>query len=129
MKSTKALQLGMNPSTASGRLIKDLLFGFVKEAGYVCLHCGGELTRDTFSVEHIKPWMHSDDPKKMYFDLENISFSHLKCNMEKSRRSKIYSTDEDRKKAVSEQTSKRYYEVPVEVRKKKRREKYKRSGY
>jgi len=77
---SKNEQLGMNPSTASGRLLKDLLFDFVQKAGIKCYHCDGELTRDTFSIEHKTPWLHSEDPKRLFFDLENISYSHLACN-------------------------------------------------
>lgn len=77
----KQKQLGMNPSTASHRLVKDTLFKFIVEAGYVCHKCGGELTRDTFSIEHKEPWLDSDDPVGMFFDQKNIAFSHLSCNV------------------------------------------------
>jgi hypothetical protein len=77
----KKNQLGMNPATANGRLIKDLLFDFAIKAGHVCYRCGGELTRETFSIEHILPWLDSDNPIEMYFDLENIGYSHLGCNV------------------------------------------------
>ena len=81
----KAKQLGMNPSTASHRLTKDILFMFVENSRYKCFHCGGSMSRDTFSIEHIVPWLDSENPIDLYFDLENISFSHLKCNVKNSR--------------------------------------------
>ena len=84
-KSKKALQLGMNPSTASHRLVKDILFQFISE-NHVCYQCGEELTRDTFSIEHKEPWLDSEDPSGLYFDLDNISFSHLTCNIKAGRR-------------------------------------------
>lgn len=77
----KQKQLGMNPSTASQRLLKDLLFNFVVNNGHVCSKCGQQLTRDTFSVEHVIPWLDSDDPVGMYFDIGNIAYSHLACNI------------------------------------------------
>lgn len=83
---SKKHQLGMNPSTASNRLVKDLLFSLAVEAGHKCFQCGGVLTRDTFSIEHKTPWLHSDDPVKTYFDLGNIGFSHLSCNIGAARK-------------------------------------------
>lgn len=88
-KVKKTEQLGMNPSTASGRLVKDLLFSMAKELGHKCFQCGGELCRETFSVEHKQPWLDSDDPVKLYFDLTNIAFSHKSCNFGAARNTKI----------------------------------------
>lgn len=81
----KSAQLGMNVSTAGGRLTKDLLFQFVVNSGAKCHRCGGELTRDTFSVDHIIPWLHTDEPVKSFFDLSNIAYSHLSCNCGEAR--------------------------------------------
>jgi hypothetical protein len=75
-------QLGMNPSTASHRLVKDILYRLVIESGEKCFRCGEELTRDTFSIEHKVSWLHSSDPVNLFFDQSNIAFSHLKCNVE-----------------------------------------------
>ena len=77
----KHRQLGMNPSTASYRLVKDTLFRLAIEAGHNCYRCGTALTRETFSVEHKVPWLNSPDPKVAYFDQTNIAFSHLVCNV------------------------------------------------
>jgi len=85
-KYKKTQQLGMNPSTASGRLVKDLLFNFVKKADITCFQCGGELTRDTFSIEHKTPWLDSESPIDLYFDTDNISYSHLNCNIKSARK-------------------------------------------
>lgn len=81
----KQTQLGMNPGTASNRLVKDILFKFVSEAGHTCYRCGKEMSRENFSIEHKKPWLDSEDPKAMFFDLDNIAFSHLKCNSRERR--------------------------------------------
>ena len=86
MSDKKKEQLGMNPSTASGRLVKDILWKLIKETGQdSCCKCGELMSRETFSIEHVEPWLDSDDPVKLYFDLDNISFSHLKCNVEDKR--------------------------------------------
>lgn len=86
-KEKKQRQLGMNPSTASNRLTKDILFAFIQGDGHVCHQCGGDLTRENFSIEHIVPWLDSENPKELYFDLDNIAFSHLSCNIKASRKS------------------------------------------
>lgn len=85
-KQKKALQLGMNPSTASGRLVKDTLFRLAVEAGHTCFQCGEKLLRNSFSIEHKEPWLDSDDPKGNFFDQNNIAFSHLSCNAKAARK-------------------------------------------
>lgn len=85
IKKVKQKQLGMNPSTASGRLVKDILFYFIQQNGYVCFQCNKSMSRKDFSIEHKTPWLHSLDPVGLYFDLSNISFSHLKCNVNSAR--------------------------------------------
>ena len=77
----KQNQLGMNPSTASNRLVKDILFKLAVDAGHKCFQCQGELTRESFSIEHKEPWLDSDDPIALYFNLDNIAFSHHGCNV------------------------------------------------
>ena len=84
----KKQQLGINPSTASGKLLKDLLYDFVVKANHTCFRCGGKLTRETFSIEHVVPWLDSEDPVSLYFDIDNIAYSHLTCNVLMSRGSK-----------------------------------------
>ena len=85
-KQKKTLQLGMNPSTASGRLVKDTLFRLAVELGHKCFQCGEDLERDSFSIEHKEPWLDSTNPKATFFDQDNIAFSHLSCNIGQGRR-------------------------------------------
>lgn len=47
-------------------------------------------TVDELSIEHKEPWENSDNPKELFFNLDNISFSHLKCNISFSAQSKAY---------------------------------------
>ena len=96
----KQSQLGINPSTASHRLVKDLLFNYIKETP--CFHCGKPLTRETFSIEHKVPWLDSEDPVGLYFDLNNIDFSHQACNASAARRpTRIYESTTERETARS----------------------------
>lgn len=83
----KQKQLGMNPSTASARLVKDVLYKLVVQTGQNdCFVCGKPVSRDTFSIEHKVAWLDSIDPVKLFFDTDNISFSHLSCNVGAGRR-------------------------------------------
>ena len=73
--------LGINVSTASNKLVKDLLFNFIVETKKdKCFRCGLDLSRDNFSIEHKESWRLSNKPKETFFDLQNISYSHLNCN-------------------------------------------------
>ncbi len=86
----KKLQLGMNPSTASHRLVKDLLYRYaVVTRSQYCYHCNKFMSREDFSVEHKTPWLDSNDPVGLYFDLENVTFSHLSCNVSASRQGNV----------------------------------------
>lgn len=83
----KQQQLGMNPSTAANRLVKDVLYSLVVKTGQNnCYHCGFPMSRETFSIEHKEAWLDSEDPLKLFFDLDNISFSHHSCNIKAGRK-------------------------------------------
>ena len=83
--SDKSLQvksdfLGIPYGTAGGRLRKLLLFKYVKKAGEInCWDCGEEiLTPEEMSIQHKSPWLHAS--RNLFWDLDNIVFSHSKCN-------------------------------------------------
>ncbi len=121
----KRLQLGMNPSTASHRLVKDLLFKYaVEESQLRCFHCGDWMSREDFSIEHMEPWLDSDDPVGLYFDLDNVTFSHIKCNSLAARRPHALN-DEDRRAARLNNL--RRYKAKTYTSE-KRREQYLRTG-
>lgn len=86
-KKKKKKQLGVDPGTASHRLKKSLLFSFAKKLGYNwCYQCGTEIKDiDKFTLEHKIPWLDSEDPKGLFYDLDNIAFSHASCNYRASR--------------------------------------------
>ena len=87
IKEKKTKQLGMNPSTASNRLRKSILFSFAQKLGHAwCYQCATEITDiDRFTIEHKKPWLDSDNPVDTFFDLDNIAFSHAECNYAAAR--------------------------------------------
>lgn len=84
----KTQQLGMPHGTASNRMRKSLLWKYIKLAGHdVCFQCGQKINSEAdLSIEHKTPWLDSENPVELYFDLDNIAFSHLTCNIKAGRR-------------------------------------------
>lgn len=68
--------LGMNFSTASHHLRKNILFNLsILSHNDKCFRCSYKIKYvNEFSVEHKIPWLHSENPRKLYFDLDNIAF-------------------------------------------------------
>jgi hypothetical protein len=127
MSKKKHQQLGMNAGTASGRLSRMLLFRFVQDAGQdVCFQCACKIESiEDFSIEHKKPWLDSDDPAGVFFDLDNIAYSHKRCNFAASRTNKKYSSREERmaaRRASNRKSWRKHYSTEW------RRAKYKRNG-
>jgi hypothetical protein len=122
----KSTLLGMSFGTARRRLERDLIFALAKAAGHNCFHCGGELTRETFSVEHKKAWAIAVDPKTAFFDLENVAFSYIACNQrEMIGRRRLYEDISAKRRA----TSKRHWDRMSPERKvESRRQRYLRNG-
>ena len=79
----KTIQLGMPIGTATNRLRKTILFSLLaKHAENYCSKCSVLIASpDELSIEHIEPWLHTADPLATFFDLDNIAFSHLSCNV------------------------------------------------
>lgn len=84
----KKNQLGIDPGTAAHQLKKLILFDLLKQLKKnYCYQCASEIeTPEELSIEHKTPWLHSNDPKGLFFDLSNIAFSHLSCNVGAARR-------------------------------------------
>lgn len=76
----KSRKLGMNFGTARARLERDLLFQMAVAAGHTCYRCGGPLDRENFSLDHKQNWGSAENPKRAFFDLQNVAFSHHHCN-------------------------------------------------
>lgn len=83
----KAKQLGMPLGTAANRLRKMLLFDMMQRLGEdSCFRCGRRIQDiKNFSIEHKQPYLNSNNPAELFFDLNNIAFSHLSCNCSAGR--------------------------------------------
>lgn len=84
----KMIQLGIPVGTAQHRLRKSILYAcIVKLAENVCYRCNTLIeNEDELSIEHKIAWLDSEDPIKLFYDLDNIAFSHLSCNSRVARR-------------------------------------------
>ena len=82
--------LGISVGAATHQLRKEILFSLVRETGKdVCYRCGKKIEdADNFSIEHKEPWQQAKDPKRAFYDLNNIAFSHLSCNAAAASRDK-----------------------------------------
>lgn len=79
-------QLGMPNGTANNRLRKLILFDLLKRHNEnVCFQCGEVIeTANELSIEHKQAWL--DRSPDLFWDLDNIAFSHLHCNISAGRR-------------------------------------------
>ena len=105
-----AKKLGMSSGAANSILKKRLLFCFAKKLGMdVCYRCGKKIIDIAkFSIEHKKGWRFAKNPRKTFFDLDNISFSHLNCNARAERGNRKYPNREEAREAKAIAT-KNYY--------------------
>lgn len=85
--------LGEPHGTATSRLRKSVLFKYVKIAGHdICHRCAQKIEHlDDLSIDHITSWQSAVDPVNSFFDLNNISFSHLTCNVNARDKSRFIS--------------------------------------
>lgn len=74
-------QLGMPHGTANNILRKSIMFQLVKDLNRdVCYRCNKKIeTIEDFSIDHKEAWL--DNDPNLFWDLDNIAFSHLKCNI------------------------------------------------
>lgn len=81
----KEQQLGMRISKAAYWLTRQILFRLVQELHRdTCFRCTEKIERlEDFSLEHKKAWLDVD--LALFWDLENIAFSHRWCNSGASR--------------------------------------------
>jgi hypothetical protein len=76
----KTATLGMPHGTANSRLKKNILFHLLKKLKEnVCFVCSKDIeVVEDLSIEHKLPW--EGRSAELFWDLENIAFSHLRCN-------------------------------------------------
>ncbi len=128
MSKQKSELLGENFSTAAHKLRKSILFDLVKKLELDnCYRCTFKIDSiDQFSIEHIESWQRSDDPVGLFYDLENIAFSHLNCNIGAAYKPhKIYKNNAEYRKV---NWAKHYAKNKDEVLRKKR-ERYHRNKH
>ena len=75
-----AQQLGMSQGAAAGKLRKNILFHLLKKLGEnTCSKCTKSIEQpDDLSIEHLQPW--ENRSAELFWDLDNIAFSHMRCN-------------------------------------------------
>lgn len=80
----------MPQGTAANKLRKSILFSLLKISNLnICFQCNEEIKDiSELSIEHKIPWLDSENPKELFFDLNNIAFSHLSCNCASARQTK-----------------------------------------
>lgn len=111
--------------TACGRLRKSLLFSCIQRLREDRCHKCGEViaSESELSIEHKTPWQRAENPRESFFDLSNVAFSHLKCNVRIRTR-----MSPDEKRAADAESRRRWrlkYGPVIQVA---RREKYLRNG-
>jgi len=79
-------QLGISYGAARNRLWAQLLLRMAQElCRDACFRCGKRIeTVEEFSVDHKKAWL--DESSDLFWDLNNIAFSHRTCNGKAARR-------------------------------------------
>ena len=105
-------QLGMPIGTAANRLRKLIMFSMARELNRIaCYYCNEEIENvEDFSIEHKIPWLDSKEPVKLYFDLTNIAFSHLSCNIGARRSNAPYGENANNAK-LSDKAVKKIYKL------------------
>lgn len=89
----------MDPGTAQSQLKNILFFDLIQMVNKdICFHCQKKIeTEDDLSIEHKEPWLDSENPKELFWDKKNVTFSHRSCNFSKARRTnQKYQTAEER---------------------------------
>ena len=76
----KSAFLGMPHGTACNRLRKMILLNLLEKHGEnICFKCSQLIeSAEELSIEHKRPW--EGVSIELFWDLENIAFSHLRCN-------------------------------------------------
>lgn len=76
--------LGEKLSTAKSKLNKLLMFELAKKCNMdTCFRCGEKIEDiSDFTIDHKESWMLGDSPVQLFYDMNNIAFSHAKCNYE-----------------------------------------------
>lgn len=125
----KTEQLGQSHGAAVHKLRKSIIFALLGMLNLnVCFQCNESINNiEDLSIEHKIPWLDSKDPQALFFDLNNIAFSHLSCNCRAARptNKKYFSSEE--KTQAGKDADKRYKQK--NYTKEKRHSQYLRTGH
>lgn len=121
----KSQFLGVPFGTACNKLRKNILFKLLQKLKEnICFRCHLEIvTVGDLSIEHKEPW--EGRSIALFWDLDNIAFSHLHCNRPHKHGMQKY-TPEEALRIKRERTAQYMRDVYTTE---KRQEKYQRSGY
>lgn len=80
--SRKTVQLGAPIGTTSNRLKKSIMHSLLKRLSLnFCYRCAAEiLTPEELSIDHKIDWLDSKNPTELFYNIDNIAFSHHSCN-------------------------------------------------
>jgi hypothetical protein len=78
----KTEQLGCNLGSAAIKLRKLILFDLIVKFDLnKCYRCGKSINAvGDFTLDHKIDWLDSVNPKELFFDVSNVTFSHALCN-------------------------------------------------
>lgn len=78
----KAATLGMSFSTACHQLRRSIIFKLLQQCDKdICYRCNKAIeSADDVSIDHKVDWLNTSTAKELFFDLDNIAFSHKTCN-------------------------------------------------
>ena len=84
----KSRQLGEPHGTACNKMKKQLMFRLMQKCGMdICHQCDEKIDDiDKMSIEHKERWLDSNDPVRLFYDADNICFSHTHCNIAAGRK-------------------------------------------
>lgn len=73
--------LGMSYDNAYHKLIKKLLFTTLTINNFnICSKCNKDIENvDDLDICHRLSWLDSDNPKELFFDVNNVVFNHMDC--------------------------------------------------
>jgi hypothetical protein len=87
-RKKKDAQLGEKFNTANYHLKKMVWFDMMKRYGEnICFRCKEAIeTVEELSIEHKIPWLNKPNAKELFWDLNNVAWSHISCNSKAARR-------------------------------------------
>jgi hypothetical protein len=82
-------RFGVSVSTARTQLINRLMFDMIVQLNKnTCFRCHNAMTVKDFSIEHVIPWAWEENAHELFMDVNNITFSHRRCNSAHGRNTK-----------------------------------------